>query len=96
MTTAAGPVRFTTVGLPEEQRTALWEDHNADALIGLRCRTLDEATLEATEINLQLPRVHLARVIGNPHVVERTSEVIRHTPAEAIACYITLVGEAFF
>jgi AraC-like DNA-binding protein len=90
------PARFSTVGLPEEERIALWEDHNADALIGLRCRTLGESSLEATELNLQLDRVHLARVSGNPHVVERAPEVIRSHPADAIAVYLTLVGEAFF
>jgi AraC-like DNA-binding protein len=90
------PLRFTTVGLPEAQRIALWEGHNADALIGLLCRKLDDASLEATEINVQLPRLQLARVISNPHVVERTTTVIRRTPAEAVACYLTLVGEAFF
>jgi len=94
--TAAEPLRFTTVGLPEAQRIALWEGHNAHALIGLQCRKLDDASLEATEINLQLPRLRLARVISNPHVVERTTTVIRRTPAEAIACYLTLAGEAFF
>ncbi len=91
-----GPVRFSTIGLPRERRVALWEDHNAGALIGLRCRSLGTDALEATEINLQLPRLHLARVIGNPHVVERTTRVIRQTPAESVACYLTLVGEAFF
>jgi AraC-like DNA-binding protein len=92
----AEPLRFTTVGLPEAQRIALWEGHNANALIALQCRKLDDASLEATEINLQLPRLQLARVISNPHVVERTTTVIRRTPAEAVACYLTLVGEAFF
>lgn len=94
--TPRGPVQFSTRGLPDAQRIALWEAHNADALIGLRCRSLDEGTLDATEINLQLPRLHLARVIGNPHVVERTTTTIRRTPSDAIACYFTLVGEAFF
>lgn len=96
--TSAGhpPARFSTVGLPEDERIALWEDHNADALIGLRCRTLGESSLEATELNLQLERIHLARVSGNPHVVERAPEVIRSHPADAIAVYLTLVGEAFF
>ncbi|MFC9456040.1 AraC family transcriptional regulator [Streptomyces sp. NPDC056983] len=95
--TPSEPVRFSTIGLPEAQRVALWEDHNATALIGLRCRSLDdEAALEATEINLQLPRLHVARVTGNPHVVERTRAVVRRTPSEAIACYLTLEGEAFF
>jgi AraC-like DNA-binding protein len=94
--TPPGPVRFSTIGLPEAHRVAMWEEHNADALIGLRCRSLGESALEATEINLQLPRLHLARVVGNPHVVERTARTVRRTPSEAIACYLTLVGEAFF
>jgi AraC-like DNA-binding protein len=95
--TASGPVRlFSTVGLPDGQRIASWEAHNADALIGLRCRSLDERTLEATEINLQLPTLHLARVIGPSHLVERTTEVIRRAPSDAFACYFSLVGDAFF
>ncbi|GII24071.1 AraC family transcriptional regulator [Planosporangium mesophilum] len=89
-------MRFSTIGLPREQRVARWEEHNAQALIGLRCRPLDDVTLEATELNLQLPRLHLARVTSNPHVVERTATTIRKTPSEAIACYLTLLGEAFF
>lgn len=87
---------FSTVGLPDGQRIARWEEHNADALIGLRCRSLDERTLEATEINLQLPALHLARVIGPSHMVERTAEIIRRAPSDAFAFYFSLVGDAFF
>jgi AraC-like DNA-binding protein len=94
--TTPRPVSFSTAGLPEDQRVALWEDHNAHELIGLRCRTLSEATLNATELNLQLEHVHLARVHGNAHIVERSPEMIRSHPADAIAVYLTLVGEAFF
>ncbi|MFC1436796.1 AraC family transcriptional regulator [Streptacidiphilus sp. N1-10] len=93
---APRPVEFSTVGLPEQRRIELWEGHNADALIGLRCRTIDAAVLEATELNLQLDRVHLARVRGTSHVVERDAEVIRRRPADAVALYFSLVGEAFF
>jgi AraC-like DNA-binding protein len=92
----ADPLRFSTVGLPEDQRIALWEDHNAHALIAVRCRSLQDATLEATEINVALPRLQLARVLGNPHVVERTGQTVRQTPSDAVACYFTLAGEAFF
>ena len=93
-----GPVLFSTAGLAEAERVALWEEHNAQALIGLRCRSLedDALELEATEINLQLARVHLARVTGTPHVVERTRSVVRRLPSEAVACYLALAGEAFF
>jgi len=67
-TTPAVPVAFSTAGLPEGQRVELWESHNAAALIGLRCRTLTAAVLEATEINVQLERIHLARVHGERQV----------------------------
>lgn len=93
---APGPVAFSTVGLPEEQRVELWESHNADALIALRCRTLTAAVLEATEINVQLDRVHLARVRGSSHVVERDLTMVRERPAESVALFFSLVGEAFF
>ncbi|MEU3795637.1 AraC family transcriptional regulator [Streptomyces fructofermentans] len=89
-------MRFSTAGLPEGQRIALWEEHNAEALIGLRCRSLGDRILNATEINLQLPRVHVARVHGSPHVVERPQAEIRRVPSDAVACYFNLAGEAFF
>jgi AraC-like DNA-binding protein len=93
---ALTPVEFSTVGLPVQRRIELWEGHNAEALIGLRCRTLDAAALEATEVNVQLDWVHLARVTGSSHVVERDGPLIRGHPAEAIALYFSLTGDAFF
>jgi AraC-like DNA-binding protein len=94
--TAPRPVSFSTAELPDAERIGLWEDHNAHALIGLRCHMLGEVSLDATELNLQLEQLHLARVRGNAHVVERSPELIRGHPADAIAVYLTLVGEAFF
>lgn len=93
---AAVPVAFSTAGLPDEQRVALWESHNADALIGLRCRTLTSAVLDASLINVQLERVHLGRVRGSSHIVERDLTMVRRRPADSIALYFSLVGEAFF
>ena len=92
----ATPLEFSTMGLPDTERVELWEGHNQDALIGLRCRTLDAPSLEAREINLQLDDVHLARVYGTSHVVERDAELIRRRPADAVAMYFSLVGDAFF
>jgi AraC-like DNA-binding protein len=89
-------VRFTTAGLPTARRIELWEDHNRDALIGLRCHMLGEEPFEGAEVNLQLDRILLARVRGNSHVVERPAEVIRTSPADAIAVYLPIRGEAFF
>jgi hypothetical protein len=73
---------FSTAGLPAARRIELWEGHNTAALIGLTCHTA--VPLEATEVNVQLGRTHLARVTGSPHVVERTAEVIRRSPADAV------------
>jgi AraC-like DNA-binding protein len=87
---------FSTAELPASQRVARWEDHNRHALIGLRCHLLGDAPFDGTEVNRQLDRMHLARVRGSSHVVERPAAVIRRDPADAIAVYLTLVGEAFF
>ncbi len=100
MTRAVAPVQvprvFSTAGLPDVRRIELWEIHNAAALIGLSCHTTGPDSLEATELNLRIDQVHLARVAGSAHVVERTAGVIRRTPADAIAVYLTLRGDAWF
>lgn len=93
---ARRPATFSTIGLPEDEQVELWEIHNADALIGLRCRTLSADILDATETNVQVDRVHLARVRGSSHVVERDLSMIRQRPAESVALFFSLVGEAFF
>ena len=93
---AAAPAAFSTVGLPAERRVELWESYNADALIGLRCRTLTTDVLDATVIDLQLDRVRLARVQGSSHVVERDATMVRRRPTESVALFFSLAGEAFF
>jgi AraC-like DNA-binding protein len=85
---------FSTAGLPAARRIELWEGHNAAALIGLSCHS--RVPLEATEVNVPLGQVQLARVIGSPHVVERSAAFIRRDPAGAVAVYATLRGEAWF
>ncbi|MDQ0678825.1 AraC-like DNA-binding protein [Arthrobacter pascens] len=91
-----GLTRFSTAGLPDARRIALWEEHNARALVGLQARTLTGGALEATELNLNLPQLQLAQVWGNPHVVERSVREIAAHPAEAVVAYFTLEGEGFF
>jgi AraC-like DNA-binding protein len=89
-------VRFSTAGLPAQRRIELWEDHNSRSLIGLGCRTLNDSSLEATELTLQLRDVQIARVTGSPHVVERTQRHVSANPTDAVVVYFTLEGEAFF
>lgn len=88
------PTVFSTVGLPAGRRVELWETHNATALIGLDVHATEP--LEATELNVQLPQVQLARVAGSAHGVRRTAAVIERSPADAIAVYLTLRGDATF
>jgi AraC-like DNA-binding protein len=98
-TTGARPhglTRFSTAGLPGRQRIALWEEHNARALVGLQARTLTGGALDATELNLSLPRLQFAQVSGSPHVVERSAREIAEHPAEAVVAYFALEGEGFF
>jgi AraC-like DNA-binding protein len=91
-----GPSLFSTAGLPGARRIELWENHNAAALIGLSCSTTGSGPLEATELNVCLGDVGLARVAGSAHVVRRTADVIRRSPADAIAVYLTVREEAWF
>lgn len=85
---------FSTAGLPAARRIELWERHNEDALIGLSVRS--PRPLEATEVNVRLPGVQIARVTGSPHAVERTPEVIGRSPAAAVAVYLCLRGRSWF
>lgn len=88
--------RFSTHGLQQATRVELWEEHNARALVGLECRTLNESPLEATETNLQLGALHFAHVAANPHVVERSARHIATGSTDGVALYFTLFGESFF
>ena len=88
------PGIFTTAGVPTARRVELWESHNAAALIGLTVRAPD--SLDAAELNVQLPRARLARVTGSAHSVERTRDLILRCPADSVAVFLTLRGEARF
>lgn len=88
------PKAFSTVGLPAARQVELWETHNATALIGLDVQPREP--LVATELNVPLQRVDLARVAASAHEVRRTRDVIDSCPADAIAVYLTLRGDARF
>lgn len=88
--------RFATAQIEPDRQVELWERHNAESLIALACRPPVTGSFAAVEVNLQLERVHLARVRGTRHVVERSAELVEAKPTEAIAVYMTLTGEAVF
>jgi AraC-like DNA-binding protein len=88
------PRAFSTAGLPAVRRIELWETHNATALVGLDVHA--DHPLVATELNVRLPHADLARVAASAHMVRRTRNVIERCPADAIAVYLTLRGDAWF
>ncbi|WP_427007790.1 helix-turn-helix domain-containing protein [Pseudarthrobacter sp. H2] len=91
-----GLTRFATSGIPDERRIPLWEQHNARSLVGLRAQTLGDAPFQGVELNLNLPTLHLARVRGTPHVVERDHRQIAEHPAEGVVAYFILRGTGHF
>ena len=88
------PAVFSTAGLAAPRRVELWEAHNASALIGLDVHA--PGPLDATEVNVALPLARLARVTASAHAVERTRAVIARCPADSIAIYLALRGDAWF
>ena len=87
---------FATAGVPSELQVELWEQHNAEALVALSCRPPEPTMFDAAELNVRLEQVDLARVRGTRHVVERSAHLVKTRPADAIAVYATLRGEAVF
>ncbi|MFE9651032.1 helix-turn-helix domain-containing protein [Streptomyces sp. NPDC006365] len=87
---------FSTAHLASAERLRAWEEHNADALIALTCRAPGGEDFRAREDNLDLGRVHLARVRTTAHVVERPADLIERRPTHSVAIYASLRGEALF
>jgi AraC-like DNA-binding protein len=87
---------FATAQIETDRQVELWERHNAESLIALACRPPAGRSFAATEVNLQLDRAHLARVRGTRHLVERSDAMVEARPADAIAVYVTIMGEAVF
>lgn len=71
-----------------------WERHNAEALIELACQVRSDAVFRAYEVNVQLDQVGLALVRATAHAVVRDEPMIASRPADAIAVYVALKGDA--
>ncbi|WP_439659649.1 AraC family transcriptional regulator [Lentzea sp. HUAS TT2] len=89
-----GLTRFRTHDLPGSRRLAGWEEHNARALVGLRVEPRAGRPFDGTEVNLSLPRLHVARVSGSPHAVERDVRQIAEHPADGLVVYFMLAGQS--
>jgi AraC-like DNA-binding protein len=88
------PRTFATADVTAGHPVPAWETHNAAALIALSCLPPSTAEFEAVEVNLQVGDVHLARVRGSRHRVERSAALVESNPADAIAVYAALRGDA--
>lgn len=102
MSALAQPVRlaarraraFSTRQATGGDQVRQWEQHNAEALIALACTTPAGGAFDGVEVNLQLDEVHLARVLGSSHRVDRSTALIEERPADAIAVYVPVRGDA--
>jgi AraC-like DNA-binding protein len=88
------PLAFATDAARD--RVGEWEAHNAAVLIALDCDAPTDQQFDATEVNLQLPQVHLAKVRTTRHSVHRSGVLIASHPADAIAVYAGLFGASLF
>ncbi|WP_326566169.1 helix-turn-helix domain-containing protein [Amycolatopsis rhabdoformis] len=87
---------FTTCGLGEARRFALWEQHNQETLVRLACRTLTQGVFEGWETSVRVGEFKIANITATAHVVERDRQLIRRDESGRVALYFTLFGEAFF
>jgi AraC-like DNA-binding protein len=88
--------RFSTLTVPEADRSAVWEAWNESTLIGLRCWTRDGHGLRGQQTNLVLPQLTIARVLAAPHQVTRSTETIDAHPTGAVALCVSLRGHSRF
>jgi len=93
-TAVVRPRRFATADVTAGHQVSAWEAHNSTALIALSCLPAHPAEFDAVEVNLELSDIHLARVRGSSHRIERSAPLVEAMPADAIAVYMTLRGDA--
>lgn len=87
--------RFSTMAVPVADRITLWEEYNEEELFGLRCSSLSDRSLMATQTNLDLRHIRLTHIQGNDHVIERSQSSIHRHPADVIMLCLLLKGNAF-
>jgi AraC-like DNA-binding protein len=88
------PRAFEARGSSNASVVDAWERHNAEQLIELACRLPEGSCFRGREINVHVEQLSLARVLGTAHEVTRDSAMIANRPADAIAVYVGLRGDA--
>jgi AraC-like DNA-binding protein len=86
----------STAGVELDERLAFWERYNAEALVGLTCRTYEAEGLLARQVNVGLGDVRVADIAGNAHVIERPPALVQARPKEATFVSVLLEGAGFF
>ncbi|MCA0143864.1 helix-turn-helix domain-containing protein [Blastococcus sp. LR1] len=86
----------STLGVDQEERLAFWERYNAEALVGLTCRSYEAEGLLARQVNVGLGELRVADIAGNAHVIERPPGLVRTRPKDATFVSVLLEGSGFF
>ncbi|TFV52118.1 AraC family transcriptional regulator [Blastococcus sp. TF02A-35] len=86
----------STAGVEQEERLAFWERYNAEALVGLTCRSYEAEGLLARQVNVGLGALRVADIAGNAHVIERPPGLVQERPKDATFVSLLLEGSGFF
>lgn len=78
------------------ERVDFWEDHNRRHLVGLTCTSYATEGLWATGVNYEVGDLRLADIAGGAHVIERTPELCRTEPKDAVFASLLVDGTGFF
>ena len=96
MPAAAVLSSVSTLGVEQGERLAFWERYNAEALVGLTCRTYEAEGLIARQVNVGLGALRVADIAGNAHVIERPPGLVEERPKDATFVSVLLEGAGFF
>lgn len=93
---ASSTIHISTDTVPAPQRLAYWEARNAETLVGLRCATFDGQALQVCKTARALDGLWVTEIRGNAHVIERTEDLVRAHPKDAVFVSLVLESQAFF
>lgn len=83
---------FDTTHLATAQRTPAWEDFNAQHLVRLECRTLEQGGIEAYQRNVRHQTFSAIEISSGPHAIRRDAEMTAQTPAGAVQATVVEEG----
>ncbi|MEA3115757.1 MAG: hypothetical protein QOG58_5556 [Caballeronia sp.] len=86
----------STLRLPVSERLDYWDDYNARTLVGLRCSSLSESGLSATQSNYTLSCLGIADIRGNEHSIERSPALTRQFPKHSVFACCLVEGQGYF